>query len=527
MGKYDVCLDTKVRNDEGEIAFTGRYCTVVLYFNGTNVGTTMNSLLPYLRAQPYSHQYESPDEESRRGLDWGRRFGSVGGPGFPKHTILSAAECWSSWKSIFVKDTKESDKYLSCLHGIRAIAASQVLWAHVYCLNDPRNFYNTLSLLDWESRDRSSTILLAKSYVVDTFFCLSGAMALRSSLRTLQKGKIMTAVSADLIIRWIRLAVPSIAAQGVAVLTLHYTTGPFKDIISEHVSDRCSSIWGAAFLLENTKHFEDACLMQLWYVAVDYQLRVLFLIPLIAIASHSNRRVLGFSLLSTMLLVSIFYVAIITYVYRLPPIFIITPKFLPVGLTYFYKIVISPMSHMASFAVGVCLMNFIEEQRSGRMRKFPRAVIILLWITAIIIGLMIISVPFQWQSGGDPETWGNILFSGFGRTLWCIALSSIIYCCAMGHGGPVNWVLSLRVFIPISRLSFAFYLLHCIVLGRLYASRRELIEADHFSFAVTTGGIGIISLIWSFIFFALIESPLSNIVPLFLKSKLVSPRRSL
>lgn len=65
------------------------------------------------------------------------------------------------------------------------------------------------------------------------------------------------------------------------------------------------------------------------------------------------------------------------------------------------------------------------------------------------------------------------LYDVFSRLLWAVALSYIIFACVHGYGGPINWFLSLEVWQPFSRLSYAVYLLHFYVMLAVTGSMRD------------------------------------------------------
>lgn len=52
------------------------------------------------------------------------------------------------------------------------------------------------------------------------------------------------------------------------------------------------------------------------------------------------------------------------------------------------------------------------------------------------------------------------LINSFMRPTWAAFVGWIIFACVHGYGGPINWVLSLRMWKVISRLSYAMYLVH-------------------------------------------------------------------
>ncbi|KAI8426829.1 hypothetical protein MSG28_014511 [Choristoneura fumiferana] len=51
----------------------------------------------------------------------------------------------------------------------------------------------------------------------------------------------------------------------------------------------------------------------------------------------------------------------------------------------------------------------------------------------------------------------------FRRPGWSLALCWMIFACAHGYGGPVNWFLSLGLWKFVARISYAMYLFHTLL----------------------------------------------------------------
>lgn len=64
----------------------------------------------------------------------------------------------------------------------------------------------------------------------------------------------------------------------------------------------------------------------------------------------------------------------------------------------------------------------------------------------------------QLDSKATPLHYG--LYDAFGRVGWAIALCYIIFACIHNYGGPINWLLAFPLWQPLSRISYAIYLLH-------------------------------------------------------------------
>lgn len=70
------------------------------------------------------------------------------------------------------------------------------------------------------------------------------------------------------------------------------------------------------------------------------------------------------------------------------------------------------------------------------------------------------------------------LFETLNRIAWAISLSYMVFACVHNRGGPVNKFLSLKMWQPLSRLTYAIYLIHCLVMLTIYLSMKT---PPHFS----------------------------------------------
>lgn len=58
----------------------------------------------------------------------------------------------------------------------------------------------------------------------------------------------------------------------------------------------------------------------------------------------------------------------------------------------------------------------------------------------------------------NPSAVHQALYNIFSRLLWALAIAYVVFACIHGYGGPVNRFLSLPFWQPLSRLSYAMYL---------------------------------------------------------------------
>lgn len=83
-----------------------------------------------------------------------------------------------------------------------------------------------------------------------------------------------------------------------------------------------------------------------------------------------------------------------------------------------------------------------------------------------------------WQPENHSTALETSLYTSLSRVGWAAALSYVIYACVHGYGGPVNWFLSLSIWQPLSRLSYAIYIVHFPVIFVVAGSAKTPFEAS-------------------------------------------------
>lgn len=98
------------------------------------------------------------------------------------------------------------------------------------------------------------------------------------------------------------------------------------------------------------------------------------------------------------------------------------------------------------------------------------------WIIAFMVSLGVLFAMMPANNGNIPEVHIAALYSATSRTIWSLSLAWVTFACITGHGGIVNWFLSWKVWIPLSRLTHCAYLIHPIVMAVFYGSRAHTFD---------------------------------------------------
>lgn len=110
-----------------------------------------------------------------------------------------------------------------------------------------------------------------------------------------------------------------------------------------------------------------------------------------------------------------------------------------------------------------------------------------MWILSTVIAVVVIFGPYRWYTGAPYDSADAILYAATHRTAWALSLGWMTYACATGRGGLINRFLSWKAFIPLSRLSFAAFLMQTLVILSRTILTRERVHYSHTSMASRSG----------------------------------------
>jgi peptidoglycan/LPS O-acetylase OafA/YrhL len=116
---------------------------------------------------------------------------------------------------------------------------------------------------------------------------------------------------------------------------------------------------------------------------------------------------------------------------------------------------------MTTWLVGV-LFGYLYFQHKQRQFRLPRLAVITGWTLSLltIFGVLYIQSRLQQFDYNPSSNLGDAFFEAFRGVLWATALSWLIFACHSGNAGLINDFLCLPFWTPISKLSYALYLLH-------------------------------------------------------------------
>lgn len=159
---------------------------------------------------------------------------------------------------------------------------------------------------------------------------------------------------------------------------------------------------------------------------------------------------------------------------------------------YWNDVYVRPYIRCTPFIVGIVVAYLLNawttrEQKDLKI-KLERRTVIICWCTSTVLGLYSVFGLYWFAKTGDiSKPWEvynhdfefirnfflQILYTIFGTPAYALALGWVVFACTTGNGGPVDTILSWRLFVPLSKITFCAYLLHPIMLQIYNLSRPQ------------------------------------------------------
>lgn len=101
------------------------------------------------------------------------------------------------------------------------------------------------------------------------------------------------------------------------------------------------------------------------------------------------------------------------------------------------------------------------------------------------------------------------------HTAWALALSWVVVACVTGYGGVVNRLLCLKMFAPLSRLSFCAYLIHPLIMISVVAHMESPAHLQRDTMIISIFGYAFTAYLGSLVLTLLFEAPAVALLSIF------------
>ncbi|CAN8019011.1 unnamed protein product, partial [Ixodes persulcatus] len=391
--------------------------------------------------------------------------------------LLVSFSVISSTKTLFlINDDKQSESYkYRFLHGIRIVSALWIVGGHSAIIFG-NNLGKRLSVLHFHE-DIFACLVTCAFLSVDTFFFMSGFL-LAYNIQPLNSNRVLIVVVA-IVRRHIRTTVPLLFVIGFLYLLPLATSGPglvemmdrFYHEMDNHLYQLILQVRNFGKGLDNS-----GCFQHLWYISADFQL---FLVGLLVFQCFKGKPWTVIGVFGTFSLLCCSFSAWQLYGTHYYPFPVVIGETLDSVLGTINDIYVLPSYHAACYFAGGITYLLIEKYGSAKM---PKVVTGVLWTVAAACCLVCVFVKYDWNRGRAPKVdWPKMVVAFCDKILWAFTLSWTVFACATKRGGFVQTLLSIKLFVPLSRLTLGIYMIHLPFILAVYNTSRERIYYSKFN----------------------------------------------
>ncbi|XP_077505900.1 nose resistant to fluoxetine protein 6-like [Amblyomma americanum] len=416
--------------------------------------------------------------------------------------LVTAFSAVTNSEILFQCNDKRNPDHLSLqfMHGVRFFSVAHIVLGHCYeAVSD--SWARLLNM--FIENDHWTNLIIATGFnSVDTFFFLSGFFLCLVITKQKANGPIVFLIA--VIRRLIRICIPLFFVIMCFYGVPRFVSGPnVKAFFLKFYDEIATDWWGLLLQIRNFSEFRDETLLvHLWYLSSDFQLFVVSLLVLLLLKSRKALSLGAFAVLSLL------GCAIAMWTAADPEVvpFMMFPGFTKrrvlKTLNLYY---IKPFYHAVCFFSGCVTLMLLEDFRD---RKISKGVRFAGWCVSTSCALCVMFMKVPWYKHVDPTPGAaKLLVAFFDRVLWSISLAWITLACSTGQGGLVGRLLSLNVFVPLSKLSFGIYMIHYPFIQLMLHASRERQFWSHFTQVTLFFGVLAWSVLLAYLSFVMCEAP--------------------
>lgn len=296
-------------------------------------------------------------------------------------------------------------------------------------------------------------------------------------------------------------------------LTQYWATGPSYPT-QEGLDPNCKANWWTNLLyINNLVNIDKMCFGISWYLSNDMQFH--WIAPLFLIPFALGKKFIGLTISILLLIINVVVSILILLAHP-------GTEIGATDLLYFKIFYVTPWVRIGPFIIGILLGYILFKCKSNPDFKFNNMYNIVGWYLALFsMGLMLFGLwpNFQANPANHLNKTENILYQATSRIIWAIGLGFVIFSCCMNKGGFINDILTWKIWTPLSRLSFAAYLVHLDILYWFIAQQRTQFFFNEINISYIYMGNMVFAYLASLVVSLVFEIPLLGLEKFIFKRK--------
>ncbi|CAH0383032.1 unnamed protein product [Bemisia tabaci] len=386
-------------------------------------------------------------------------------------------------------------------------------------------FYMVFNVSFFESQVKKDLPLFMPTLIVDSFFIVAGFLTFQSCYEPVRKQGLKV-IPLMIFNRWLRLMPSFMMLVAVTGLLFPYMSdGPAWKFFSHPIAESCQNTWWHYLLTINNLYSIDdpanynvrdgwLCAPHTWYIACELQM---FPVGVLIVYLFTKNQGLKFAL--AVLVSALAIPFFIIYFQRVDAVFKLDPRRYPLWLNvdYYFQVYIRSYMRAGPYIISILSAFLLFKIRANNYVlsvawKWP----IMLMAIAIGVGSQFYGFAF-YDETLEYSAFQNALFGALHRSLWSIMICALIVIqVAWGLGETLDKLLTLKVYVSLSRLTYVTYLFHPIwQIATTLSSRTPLFLSEGRIIWMLAGDI-VVVFAGSLLLYLIFEAPANNLREIFM-----------
>lgn len=383
-------------------------------------------------------------------------------------------------------DTSMRPNEIRCLHGLRVVTMVWIIAVHTLQYNEWSGFTRIFRNVN----DLQNPILhplFNANYVVDNFFLMSGLLVSYTIWFAHKGSSKGFSLGLSLLGRYLRLTPQVFLISLMYILLPALNHGPFWYDMTHDAGVYCEKNWWINLLhLQSFYRSDQMCNLVSWWISVDMLYYVFALVLVLLILNQRTRTALLFT--SLFVGCCIIQAAYQHYTGGYTPNNLGTvPQVAEVWTNFVVKFVWSPFPHAFPFYLGLWVGYILANKKWQRFVVDHHRVG---WIIAVVAMLAVNMSSHIWMSGAvelgqNPTSGATGMHQSISTTynivctiIWALGFAWIIISCHYGCAPNLDRLLSINIFVLLSKVSFIIYLSHMLIVRAIFGSQYTLLEVS-------------------------------------------------
>jgi len=458
----------------------------ILNINEAEVTDNDSKMSPSSPTNQLKHDHEEENDEDHDGLAYSYKNEE---PDFKiKFPLLSIFNYTKNFNKLFSGRESKDDTEMRLLDGVRVITCFYIILAHSFVFLGDTPLRNNEGIIEWIKLFPSQMVANC-SFIVDSFLGLSGFFLSYIGLKKfLHKESSVMIVLKGILYRFLRIWPLYVVVFLIVWKIIPLIgDGPFFGLIFNNEINSCYKQWPFILLMiENYTYgrFEEVspvCVGWYWYIPIDFQLYIVGIILIVLYERNKSFYYMAFAVLVAVTLALEVW-TLIDLDYGVNPLE--QGSILSNFKDYYILIYNRCFPFWIGFVCGILYLQYkkqIKTEESHNYSKFTKfleflknnkfVAVSLFWFC---IGVLTFIVFIIYDS--YTHTWPGLLrffYLFLSRKVFVLALFMTFFIMFMGHLEGLSSFLSNEIFLNLTKLSYAIYLCHPMIIKLCYYSFRQ------------------------------------------------------